>query len=80
MVLILDISQFWLQKKVGVTGKVIAFEPDKRNFTILQKNIASNRLTNVIPINKALFDKNTKLNISSNFTLSSTLYAKKIWK
>ncbi|MFH1276155.1 MAG: FkbM family methyltransferase [Candidatus Woesearchaeota archaeon] len=55
-------------KKVGNTGKVVAFEPDNRNFKILQKKILSKNLTNVILINKALYNKNTTLNFSSNFS------------
>ena len=33
---------------VGNTGKVIAFEPETKNFEILKKNIAINNLSNVI--------------------------------
>jgi FkbM family methyltransferase len=40
---------------VGETGKVYAFEPDKTNFSYLQKNAAG--LKNVILMNKAVSDK-----------------------
>jgi FkbM family methyltransferase len=33
---------------VGDSGKVFAFEPDKENFSILTRNIASNKATNLV--------------------------------
>jgi FkbM family methyltransferase len=57
-------------KIVGEKGKVIAFEPDKRNFEIFKDNVASSKLNNCILVNKALFNKNTKIGISSNFEKS----------
>lgn len=39
---------------VGSAGKVFAFEPDPRNFTLLQKNVAENRCQNVITDQKAI--------------------------
>ena len=53
-------------KKVGKTGKVIAFEPDPRNYKILQKNVAAAGLNNVIIVKKALFNKNTKYQYPKN--------------
>ncbi len=44
-----------LSELVGETGKVYAFEPDKKNFSYLQKNAA--HLKNVELINKAVSDK-----------------------
>ena len=44
-----------LSKLVGETGKIYAFEPDKKNFSHLQKNAGD--LTNVDLINKAVSDK-----------------------
>jgi len=38
---------------MGNKGKVIAIEPEPKNFKILKKNIELNSLTNVIPINLA---------------------------
>jgi len=55
-------------KKVGPKGKVIAIEPEPRNFTILCKNIKDNRLNNVIPLRIALSDRDccVALKISSS--------------
>lgn len=38
-------------------GKVIAFEPDPGNYSILMRNLALNKLTNVTTYNAALSDK-----------------------
>jgi|WetSurMetagenome_2_1015567.scaffolds.fasta_scaffold41886_2 FkbM family methyltransferase len=51
---------------VGDSGKVYAFEPDLKNFKILLQNIKANKLNNVIAINKAVSEKNTKLNLFIN--------------
>jgi FkbM family methyltransferase len=39
---------------VGAEGKVIAVEPDARNFAILERNIKANGLTNVLAVKAAL--------------------------
>lgn len=50
-------------KLVGKTGKVIAFEPEPKNFQLLKKNIAINELTNVIIEQKIVSDKNEKIKL-----------------
>ncbi|MPM40137.1 hypothetical protein SDC9_86776 [bioreactor metagenome] len=52
-----------LADKVGRTGKVYAFEPDKINFEILEKNIEANHLKNVEIINAAVGSKAGKLKL-----------------
>jgi FkbM family methyltransferase len=47
-----------LADKVGNSGKVFAFEPDKTNFEILKKNIEANKLKNVVLVNAAVGDEN----------------------
>src|SRR3990172_4293664 len=42
-------------------GKVIAIEPEPKNFEILKKNIGLNKLKNVIALNKGCFSKKGKL-------------------
>ena len=49
-----------LADKVGKSGKVYAFEPDKTNFEILKKNIEENNLENVVAIQAAVGSKNGK--------------------
>jgi len=43
---------------VGPKGKVYSFEPDPRNFLLLQKTVQENNLTNVEIFNNAVSDKN----------------------
>jgi len=45
---------------VGEKGKVFAFEPDPDNFALLLKNLEVNRCQNVIPVQKAIADRNGK--------------------
>lgn len=52
-----------LADKVGKTGKVYAFEPDKTNFEILKQNIEVNNLKNVELINAAVGSKVGKLKL-----------------
>lgn len=46
-----------LAKAVGEKGKVIAFEPERESYNVLQKNLKLNGLTNVYIFQKALGDK-----------------------
>ncbi len=43
-------------KLIGPTGKVFAFEPEKTNATILKKNLAINKLSNVVVEEQAVSD------------------------
>ncbi len=45
-------------KLVGTTGQVIAFEPSKREYELLQKNIKLNKLMNVKPLKIAVSNHN----------------------
>ena len=44
-------------KWVGDKGKVFAFEPEPENYSILVKNIQANNCNNIIPIKKAVSNK-----------------------
>lgn len=50
-------------KQVGNAGKVVAIEADPDNFEILKKNISLNNLTNVLPLNYAVFSTRTKIKL-----------------
>ncbi len=50
-------------KRVGSSGKVIAIEPDPENFRILKKNISLNQLTNVEPLECAVYSAKEKLKL-----------------
>ncbi len=43
-------------KLVGPTGRVYAFEPESKNYALLQQNIARNGYQNVTAVNKAVAD------------------------
>jgi len=44
-------------KRIGVNGKVFAFEPEENNFSLLSRNISLNKLNNVTVFKVALTDK-----------------------
>src|ERR671921_1750065 len=50
-------------KRVGTNGKVVAIEAHPGNFEMLNRNIKLNRLTNVIPLNYAVYSKETKIKL-----------------
>ena len=60
-------------RKVGKAGKVICFEPDSKNREILRKNLAYEKLNNVIIIPKGLWNKNTTLRFKGTDGLHSSL-------
>jgi FkbM family methyltransferase len=65
-------------KRVGENGKVIAIEAHPDNFEILNRNIKLNKLTNVIPLNYAVYSKQTKLKLylpdeESGFSIYNTI-------
>jgi FkbM family methyltransferase len=55
-----------MAKLVGDKGKVIAFEPEPSNFALLKKNVEINGYGNIILVNKALSNTNTKGKIYLN--------------
>ncbi len=50
-------------KQIGKTGKVVAIEADPDNFQLLKRNIALNKLTNVLPLNYAVFSTRTRMKL-----------------
>jgi FkbM family methyltransferase len=52
-----------LASVVGSMGKVIAVEADPENFSTLQKNIATNHLTNVVAIHRAVWQHNATVDL-----------------
>jgi FkbM family methyltransferase len=57
-----------LSKQVGGAGQVFAFEPEARNYLLLEKNIAANKARNVTAVQTAVGDNNgeTYLHISTS--------------
>jgi FkbM family methyltransferase len=65
-------------KRVGTNGKVIALEAHPGNFEMLNRNIKLNQLTNVIPLNYAVYSKETKIKLylpeeESGYTIYNTI-------
>ena len=58
-------------KRVGANGKVIAIEAHPDSFDMLNRNIKLNGLTNVTTLNYAVYSKETKVKIYSNYTIMS---------
>jgi len=48
-------------KIVGPNGKVLIFEPDPKNFEVLQKSVELNKFENVVLYNKAVVDRQKKI-------------------
>jgi len=63
-------------KLVGNSGKVYAFEPEPSNFELLLRNIKLNGYTNVVPINKAVSNREGpgELFISNHRTSESQIF------
>jgi len=58
-------TALWFSKAVGPPGKVYAFEPEPSNFEKLKANLARNKVTNVIPLQLALSEKEGEMQIAS---------------
>src|SRR5205814_9965905 len=48
-------------KKIGGKGKIISFEPDPYNNIMLKRNLALNKIKNVIIVKKGLYSKDAEL-------------------
>ncbi len=60
-------------KKYFPKSKVIAFEPDPKNFEILSKNIADNNISDVILSDKAIWINNDGVQFSNTNNLGSKI-------
>jgi FkbM family methyltransferase len=49
--------------RVGPNGKVISIEPDIEMFKVLKRNLDLNSLSNVLPLNYAVYSRNTRLKL-----------------
>ncbi len=70
------VSTYSLSKLVGDTGKVIAFEPDPVNYSLLKRNIERHGLANVQAKNMAISDTAGRLKFNSEGTIGSSLITK----
>jgi FkbM family methyltransferase len=70
------LSVLAFSRAVGPTGRVIAFEPDPRNYEALQINVAESGTTNVVTENQAMSGRAGTLLFSSEGNMGSALVAK----
>ena len=62
-------------KKIFPEAKIIAFEPDEKNFSLLQKNIKSFGFTNVQALKEAVWIENTTLQFAGEGSMSSKIHS-----
>ena len=67
------VSTYKLSKLVGTAGKVIAFEPDPLNYSILLRNLKRHGLDNVVAVNIAVAGETGELPFNCEGTIGSTL-------
>lgn len=60
-------------RTIGPTGRVIAFEPDPKNYTHLVHNIHTHNAPNIIPINKGLWSKTATLKFQAEGNMGSSV-------
>lgn len=59
-------TALWFSKLVGPEGQVFAFEPFSDNYKILIENLERNKITNVIPVPKAMYNQSGVYAIAGN--------------
>ena len=67
------VSTYKLSKLVGTEGKVVCFEPDPLNYSILRRNIERHGLENVVALNIAVAGKTGELPFNCEGTIGSSL-------
>jgi len=67
------VSSYHFAKLVGSTGRVIAFEPDPVNFSLLLSNIERHKLDNILPLQIAIAGCRGEASFSSEGTIGSVL-------
>lgn len=67
------VSAYHLSRRVGLTGKVYAFEPDEVNYRLLQKNIERHQLRNVVALQMAVSGSSGNASFCNEGTLGSCL-------
>lgn len=60
-------------KNICPTARIVCFEPDEKNFNLLQKNILSHHLQKVEPRQEAIWDENTSLHFIQDGNMGSKI-------
>jgi FkbM family methyltransferase len=67
------VSTYYFSKLVGPSGRVIAFEPDPVNYSLLLLNIERHQLSNVTPLQIAVSDKRGEADFNCEESIGSGL-------
>jgi len=67
------VTAYQLAQMVGPAGVVYAFEPDDLSYEYLLKNIELHRLTNVIPVKKAIAGRDAALQFNMDGSIAAGL-------
>jgi len=49
-------TSFWFSRLVGENGKIFCFEPVPENYKVLEENLRTNRVENIVPVQMAVGD------------------------
>lgn len=60
-------------KKICPSANIVCFEPDNKNYDLLQKNIAAHQLKNIDARNEAVWNENTTLHFIQEGNMSSKI-------
>jgi FkbM family methyltransferase len=60
-------------KNICPSARIVCFEPDGKNFDLLQKNILSHGLKNIEPKNEAVWNENTSLHFIQEGNMGSKI-------
>ena len=60
-------------KRLCPTAAIVAFEPDKKNFALLEKNVQSHKLKNIDLKNQAVWKEQVLLNFESEGSMGSKI-------
>jgi FkbM family methyltransferase len=67
------VSTYFLSKLVGAGGRVVAFEPDPVNFSLLLRNIERHGLVNVTPLQMAIAGRSANAEFNCEESIGSGL-------
>ena len=59
-------TAFWFSKRVGEMGKVFCFEPVSENYRVLEENLRTNKVKNIVPMKMAVGDFTGEIRISGS--------------
>jgi len=59
---------------VGENGAVFAFEPDRKNYAALLRNIEYHKMRNVIPVEKGIWSSETTLDFQAEGNMGSSVH------